>query len=93
MSHPWPSESSGHPYRWRHPVDPPYYTDAPKSTGATAGLPGVFTGGSGGVNTLVEMPGVTASPATAWSSAQRVVCNDGTECFWNGTAWTQGRAP
>lgn len=90
MSHPWPSQSSGHP--WRGPVDPAYWTDAPRATGATAGQPGAWTGGSGGVNTFAEMPGIVASPNSAWSTGQRVVTNEGTECHWSGSAWIVGRA-
>lgn len=94
MAHPWPTESSGHPYRWKHAVEPAYYLDAAKATGATAGTPGTFTpaGNTGKVNNLAQLSGVTASPATAWTTAQRVLLNDGTEAYWNGTAWVAGRA-
>lgn len=93
MAHPWPSESSGHPWKWKPPIDPAYYIDAPKATGATAGTPGTFTGGTGRVNSLAGMSTIVASPATVWTTGQRVVCNDGAECYWNGTIWAAGRAP
>lgn len=93
MAHPWPLESTGHPYVWRRAIAVQYYTDAPKATGATAGTPGVFTGGTGKVNTLVDMTGVVASPATNWTIGQRMLLNDGTEAYWNGTAWIAGRHP
>lgn len=92
MAHPWPLENSGHPYRWRRPAEVEYFSDAPKSTGATAGVPGTFTGGSGKVNTLAQMTAVTATPATGWTTGQRVVLNDGSEAYWNGTTWIAGRA-
>lgn len=93
MAHPWPTQSSGHPYAWKHPVEPAYYSDAPKATGATAGVPGTFTpAGNGKVNNLAEMSGVTASPATAWTTGQRVLLNDGSEATWTGSAWAAGRA-
>lgn len=92
--HPWPTQSSGHPYAWKHPVEPRYYTDTPKATGANAGTPGAFTPAGSGVNTFSELAGaVTANPATAWTTAQRVVLNDLSEAYWNGTAWVAGRAP
>jgi hypothetical protein len=95
MPHPWPTESSGHPYRWRGPTEPTYYTDLPKATTAAAGTPGSFTvpAANGGVNTLAGMVGVTAAPATAWTVGQRVVLNDGSDASWNGTAWVAGAVP
>lgn len=91
MAHPWPS-SEKHP--WKHATDPAYFIDSPRATGATAGAPGTFTpANSGKVNTFDEMAGaVVASPATAWSTGQRVVLNDGTEAHWSGSAWVAGRA-
>lgn len=92
MAHPWPGLGT-HPTAWKHPVEPAYYLDAPKATGAVAGTPGSFTpAGNGKVNTLAQMAGVTASPATGWTTLQRVVLNDGTEAYWNGTSWASGRA-
>lgn len=91
--HPWPTQSTGHPYAWKHAVEPLYYTDAPKATGATAGTPGSFTPAGSGVNTFAEISGVTASPGTAWTTAQRVVLNNLTEAYWNGTSWVAGRVP
>jgi hypothetical protein len=93
MAHPWPSESTGHPYRWRPPAEVNYFVANAKATTATAGTPGSFgPAGNGGVNTLGDMTGVTASPTTAWTTGQRVVCNDGTEVHWSSTAWVAGRA-
>jgi hypothetical protein len=38
------------------------------------------------------MAGVTANPATAWTTGQYMSLDTGTECYWDGTAWTAGRA-
>lgn len=91
MAHPWPGLGP-HPWAWRGPAEVAYFIDSPKATGATAGTPGTFTGGTGGVNGAAGMSGITASPATAWTTGQRVVCNDGTEWHWTGTVWAAGRA-
>lgn len=93
MAHPWPTESSGHPYKWRGPDEVSYFTDSPKATGATAGTPGTFSGGSGNVNTFAQMSGIVATPGTGWTIGQRVLLNDGTEAYWSGSAWVAGRAP
>lgn len=95
MAHPWPTESSGHPLRWKPAVSQRYYSDLPKATTAAAGTPGSFTvpATNGGVNTLAEMTGVTAAPTSLWTVGQRVLLNNGTEAYWNGTAWVAGQAP
>lgn len=90
MAHPWPSTNK-HP--WRTAIDPAYFLDSPKSTGATAGAPGVFTpAGSGGVNTFGELGDVVASPTSGWTTGQYVVCNSGEEAYWGGSSWSAGRA-
>jgi hypothetical protein len=65
------------------------------ATGATAGTPGTWTpAGStppATVAALLADP-VTASPATAWTTGQRVVCGDAAPAYWNGTAWVAGTA-
>lgn len=92
MSNYMPGGTAKHPYK--RPIDPAYFADAPKATGATAGIPGTFTpAGSGGVNNLAGMTGVTASPATTWTIGQYVRLNDNTNCYWNGTAWVAGIKP
>lgn len=66
--------------------------DAP-STGATAGAPGTWTpAGSAPPRSLAETAGVTASPATAWTTGQHVVLSDEDDSHvsWNGTAWVAG---
>ncbi|WP_051551953.1 carboxypeptidase-like regulatory domain-containing protein [Nocardioides sp. URHA0020] len=63
------------------------------ATGATAGKPGAFTpAGSKIPADRAALAGVTASPATPWTSGQRVVLASGT-AHWDGTAWVAGSAP
>lgn len=63
------------------------------STGATAGLPGLFTpAGSDGPDNLAGMTGITASPATAWTAGQYVETDDGSHVHWTGAAWAAGVA-
>jgi hypothetical protein len=67
------------------------YATAP--TGATAGAPGAFTpaGAARPVNlAALQGGGVTASPATAWTSGQHVVLLDGSLANWTGSAWAAG---
>lgn len=62
-------------------------------TGATAGTPGAFTpSGSWVPANLAALAGVTASPATAWTTGQRVVLGDGSTAHWSSTAWVAGPA-
>jgi hypothetical protein len=64
------------------------------ATGATAGSPGSFTpGGSATPANLASLAGITPSPATAWTTGQRVVLADGSTASWNGSAWVAGAAP
>src|SRR5262245_5347571 len=64
------------------------------ATGATAGTPGTWTpAGSAARANFASMSGCTASPATAWTTGQRVVMADGNPTYWNGTAWVAGQAP
>jgi hypothetical protein len=64
------------------------------ATGATAGTPGTFTpAGANAPATLAGMTGITATPATAWTTGQHVVLGDLSKAYWNATAWTAGQAP
>jgi hypothetical protein len=64
------------------------------ATGATAGTPGTFSpAGANAPYRLADLTGVTASPATVWTTGQRVVLSDGTEAHWTGSAWAAGRKP
>lgn len=61
------------------------------ATGAAAGIPGTFTpAGATPAASLANMTGITASPATAWTTGQHVETGDGKDCYWNGTAWVLG---
>ena len=65
------------------------------ATGATAGTPGTWTGGT---EVPVNLAGViaaaiTPNPATAWTTGQRVVTRDGSLVHWNSTNWVAGQAP
>jgi hypothetical protein len=64
------------------------------ATGATAGSPGSFTpGGSTTPANLAAMTGLTASPATAWTTGQHVILGDASHAYWNSTTWVAGNAP
>jgi hypothetical protein len=64
------------------------------ATGATAGAPGTFTPpGNVTPTNLAQLTGVTASPGTAWTTGQYVHLGDGSNAYWNGTAWTAGIKP
>lgn len=77
------------PSLWAPPDPPP---DVP-ATGAVAGSPGTFTPvGSTPPADFAGMAGLSAVPATAWTTGQYVVAGDASESFWNGTAWATGRA-
>lgn len=92
MSNMMPGGTPKHP--WIRPIDPAYFGDEPKATGATAGTPGTWTpSGSAPADRFADLAGVTATPATAWTVGQRVLLSDSSEAYWNGTAWTAGRAP
>ena len=66
------------------------------ATGATAGAPGLFTpANSDGPDNLAALQagGVTASPATAWTTGQYIELDDGTHAYWDGDSWEAGEAP
>lgn len=84
------SATNGNPVRWIEAT----VGGALKSTGATAGTPGAFTpAGSYTPYAFADLTGVTASPGTAWTTGQRVVLGNGSNAYWNGTAWAVGTAP
>jgi hypothetical protein len=65
-----------------------------EATGATAGTPGTFApNGAVAPADIYAMKNVDASPATAWTTGQRVVLGDASEASWSGTNWVGGRAP
>ena len=61
------------------------------ATGATAGAPGFFTpSGATTPANLAALTGLTASPATAWTTGQYVVTADLLAANWSGSAWVAG---
>jgi hypothetical protein len=65
-----------------------------EATGATAGTPGSFTpSGASTPASLAAMTGITASPATAWTTGQYVLLGDASHAHWDGSAWVAGDAP
>jgi len=70
----------------------------PLATGATSGSPGTWTPtGSGTPDNFTALstaaPAITASPTTLWTSGQYVVLGDGSNAYWDGSAWQPGVAP
>lgn len=65
------------------------------ATAATAGTPGKYTAPENPIppTDLAAMTPVGAIPLTAWTPGQYVMVGDGSEAYWNGTAWTVGKAP
>lgn len=73
------------------PLDDP---DAAAATGADAGTPGAFTpSGAFRPETVADMGGVTANPATAWTTGQYVLLQGGGHAYWDGDSWEAGEAP
>jgi hypothetical protein len=72
---------------------PGWSNSGPIATGATAGTPGTWTPpGSQPAQKFTAMDSVTAIPATAWTTGQHVVLDDGTLAHWGGSAWVSGKA-
>jgi hypothetical protein len=62
---------------------------------ATGAGPGTGTGtytpaGATPPANFAALSGVTASPATAWTSGQYILLGDGSKANWSGTAWAVG---
>jgi hypothetical protein len=63
------------------------------ATGATQGAPGFFTpSGAATPANLAALTGITASPATAWTTGNYVITADLLANHWTGTAWAAGKA-
>jgi hypothetical protein len=63
------------------------------ATGATAGQPGYYSPSGASVPAnLGALTGVTATPATAWSTGSYVLTADLLGAHWSGTAWVAGKA-
>ena len=66
---------------------------APRATtGATAGTPGAFTGGTPASLTALQALGALGNTA-AWTAGQYVALGDGSNAYWSGTAWVAGKVP
>ena len=68
-------------------------TGAVAATGANSGAPGYYTpvGATVPAN-LAALTGVTAVPATAWTTGSYVITADLLAAHWSGTAWVAGKA-
>jgi hypothetical protein len=78
---------------WNLTAAPTVDTGAVAATGATAGAPGYFTpSGASSPANLAALTGVTASPATVWSTGQYVITADLLAAHWSGSAWVAGKA-
>ncbi len=66
-----------------------------EATGATAGIPATLTPANSypPFDLVDAQTGFTATPGTAWTTGQYVVLENGTNAYWNGTAWVAGIAP
>lgn len=76
---------------WVLTAPPSKDTGAVAATGANAGAPGYFT--PSGANTpanLAALTGLTAAPATNWTTGQYVITADKLASNWNGTTWVAG---
>jgi hypothetical protein len=63
------------------------------ATSAVAGSPGYYTpSGANAPANLAALTGVTASPATAWTTGQYVITADLLAAHWSGSAWVAGKA-
>jgi len=88
-----PGPASPMPTEQTRLFPPPGFSNAgPAATGATAGTPGSWTPAGSNPPLALPITGVTASPATAWTTGQYVVTDDGQYAHWSSTAWVIGKA-
>jgi hypothetical protein len=81
------------PIDWILTGPPTVDTGAVAATGATAGMPGFFTPSGATVpGNLAALTGITAAPATAWTTGQYVITADLLANHWSGSAWAAGKA-
>jgi hypothetical protein len=81
---------------WNLTAAPTVSTGAVAATGATAGVPGIYTPQGAVVPAnlaALTSGGVVASPTTAWPTGQYVLTADMQAAHWSGTAWVIGIAP
>jgi hypothetical protein len=78
---------------WSCIAPPTVNTGAIAATGANAGFPGVYTPAGATVPAnLAALTGITANPATAWTTGQYVITADLIGAHWSGSAWVVGKA-
>jgi hypothetical protein len=66
------------------------------ATGATAGIPGSFTGGTTPPDNAADASGLNPNPNTAWTTGQYVQGGDAGvpgRMYWDGNSWKSGAAP
>jgi hypothetical protein len=81
------------PIDWLLTAPPTVDNGAVTATGATAGQPGYFTpSGATTPANLAALTGITASPATAWTTGQYVITADLLAAHWSSSAWVAGKA-
>jgi hypothetical protein len=78
---------------WNLTAPPAIDYGAVTATGATAGAPGFFTPSGAAVPAnLAALTGITATPATAWTTGQYCITADLLAAHWGGSAWVAGKA-
>ena len=78
---------------WNMTTPPSVDSGAVAAATAVAGSPGYFTPSGASVPAnLAALTGVTASPATAWSTGQYVLTADLLGAHWSSSAWVAGKA-
>lgn len=78
---------------WNLTQPPTVDLGAVTATGATAGSPGYYSPSGASVPAnLAALTGITATPATAWTTGQYVVTADLLANHWTGSAWAAGKA-
>jgi hypothetical protein len=78
---------------WNLTGPPTVDNGAVTATGATAGAPGFYTPSGANVPAnLAALTGITATPATAWSTGQYVITADLLAAHWSSSAWVAGKA-
>jgi hypothetical protein len=78
---------------WNCIAPPTVNTGAIAATTATAGFPGFYSPSGATVPAnLAGLTGITASPATAWTTGQYIITADLIGAHWSGSAWVVGKA-
>jgi hypothetical protein len=78
---------------WNLTGPPTINTGAVTATGAAMGAPGYYTPSGATVPAnLAALTGITAAPATAWTTGSYVITADLLANHWSGSAWVAGKA-